>query len=287
MNKLYWLVSYPKSGNTWLRIFLANYLRARHAPVDINKLTICHISSDRDLFDRWAGVESSDLSPEDIEELRPHVYRQMAQHLHEPSFFKVHDALTRNPSGDWLFPPEVTGAAIYLIRNPLDVAVSYAHHGGDSVAKTVALMCNPAAVVAENTRKLPEQLPQKLLSWSDHVRSWVDQTELPVAVFRYEDLLARPGPVFAEILQKLDLALDPERLEQALAFSRFENLQARETTEGFSEKMATATAPFFRKGRAGSWREELSPELAEQIIITHAEIMRRFGYLDENGQPVY
>jgi hypothetical protein len=28
MGNIYWLASYPKSGNTWMRILLTNYLRA-------------------------------------------------------------------------------------------------------------------------------------------------------------------------------------------------------------------------------------------------------------------
>ncbi len=38
MNKIYWLASYPKSGNTWVRIFLTNYLLDSDEPADINRL---------------------------------------------------------------------------------------------------------------------------------------------------------------------------------------------------------------------------------------------------------
>jgi len=33
-----WLASYPKSGNTWIRIFLANYLLNRSEPLPINQI---------------------------------------------------------------------------------------------------------------------------------------------------------------------------------------------------------------------------------------------------------
>jgi hypothetical protein len=151
----------------------------------------------------------------------------------------------------------------------------------------VDLLCNSEGIVAENRRKLPDQIPQRLLSWSEHVRSWADQTELPVAVFRYEDMLAQPEQTFGEIVQKLDRELDPERLQRAIAFSSFEKLRAKEQADGFGEKLMNASAPFFRQGRAGGWRAELSPQLADKIIATHAETMRRFGYLDENGNPLY
>jgi len=43
----------------------------------------------------------------------------------------------------------------------------------------------------------------------------------------------------------------------------------------------------FGKGRVGSWREELSEKQTRQIAYDHREVIRRFGYLDENGKVVY
>ncbi|MEM9783942.1 MAG: sulfotransferase, partial [Pseudomonadota bacterium] len=33
-----WLASYPKSGNTWMRLFLANYIMKRETPLPINEI---------------------------------------------------------------------------------------------------------------------------------------------------------------------------------------------------------------------------------------------------------
>ena len=38
MGKLVWLASYPKSGNTWVRAFLHNYIRDTETPHSINSL---------------------------------------------------------------------------------------------------------------------------------------------------------------------------------------------------------------------------------------------------------
>ena len=54
----------------------------------------------------------------------------------------------RLADGRWLFPPAVSGVAIYLIRNPLDVAVSLAFHDGhEDMRRSVAKMCNEQAVL--------------------------------------------------------------------------------------------------------------------------------------------
>ena len=36
MSKIFWLASYPKSGNTWTRTLLTNYLGEKEVPADIN-----------------------------------------------------------------------------------------------------------------------------------------------------------------------------------------------------------------------------------------------------------
>ena len=157
-------------------MFLTNYLKPDGQPADINHLKGGPIASDREIFDRWAGVEASDLPFEEIANLRPDVYRQMALHVDHPMYVKVHDACTRNAEGQLLFPPDVTGGVLYLIRNPLDVAVSYAHHGGRTLPQTVDTLCNPKGNVYEMPDRMSLQLPQRLMSWSDHVRSWVDDS---------------------------------------------------------------------------------------------------------------
>jgi hypothetical protein len=287
MNKIYWLASYPKSGNTWVRIFLTNYLGEEEQPADINHLKGGPIASDREVFDRWAGVEASDLTFDEIADLRPHVYQQMALHIEHPLYLKVHDACVRNSEGDLLFPPDVTGGVLYLIRNPLDVAVSYAHHGGRPLEKAVEGMCEPNGYMFENPERLSPQLPQRLLSWGGHVRSWVDESGMPVTVIRYEDMLAYTEESFERIVHALKLDLDHERFVKAIKFSSFHGSQDQERQGGFKEKTMRADTLFFRQGRAGNWRSELPEELANRIMVTQRDVMRRFGYLDEHDNPIF
>lgn len=287
MNKLYWLASYPKSGSTWFRVFLTNYLDDGEKPADINHLKAGLFAGDRQVFDRWAGVEASDLSAEEIANLRPEVYRQLALHSDHRLYIKAHDACTRNAEGQLLFPPDVTGGVLYIIRNPLDVAVSYAHHGGHSLQPIAEALCDSDGRAREIPASLPLHLPLRLLSWRDHVLSWVDERELRVTVIRYEDMLSRAEATFSAGLSALDLVPDAVRLATALDRSRFEILRAQEQEIGFAERQLQADAPFFRRGGAGSWRAELPAALASRIVASQGDVMRRFEYLDARGRPVY
>ena len=282
MNGIYWLASYPKSGNTWLRVLLTNYLRNSEEPADINDLELNGLGFDRQTFDEFLGIESADLTRRQIEHYRPLVYERMAAETSEPLFLKVHDAFEYNDEGQPIFSKKATAGAIYLIRNPLDVAVSYAHHQDEPIDEMIRLMNKNNAQMA-GSNKPGGQLPQKLGSWSNHVGSWVDEPDLKIHIVRYEDMIDETLEIFSDVLRFVGLNVDLNRVEKAVEFSSFERLRTQETAHGFKEKQPTAKS-FFRQGRAGSWREILTEAQISQLITDHQIMMCRFGYLTESGE---
>lgn len=278
MKRLVWLASYPKSGNTWVRLFLTAYSHPEQDDLDINAIDVSLHAGNRDLFDRVIGLEASDLTPVEIDRYRPDVYRQLAVEAEEPLFIKVHDCWRRNADSASLFPPETTAAAIYIVRDPRGVAPSYANHYNLSLDAAIDRMADPHFGIAARLDRLASQLPQPMGSWSQHVVSWLDQPELPVLLVRYEDLHAAPAAQFARIVQAAGLPVDAERLALALARTRFDRLQAQEEAAGFKERLMGAPR-FFRRGQAESWREELTPAQTERIVADHGPVMARLGYL--------
>lgn len=276
MSGIVWLASYPKSGNTWVRVLLANYRHNGKEPVDINRLDTTPIASGRELFDELVGLPASDLLPEEIDSLRHEAYARLAETGSGPCFLKIHDAYV-SPRGRPLVPRRGTLGALYIIRNPLDVAVSYAHHSSWSLARTVRHMNDDSFAMAAGSNRLPAQLRQRLLSWSGHVRSWVDAAPFPVHVVRFEDLKAHPADTFAKLLDFVSIPVEPERLRRAVAFSDFSLLREMEKERGFKEKAPGAQA-FFRSGEVGAWRDGLGLELARRLVERHSQVMERFGY---------
>jgi aryl sulfotransferase len=284
MAKIIWLASYPKSGNTWMRVLLANYLSKSDVPLDINEIGIGPIASARVCFDEWAGVEASSLDDDVIDDLRPGVFRCLLKETTETLYMKVHDAWRRTHTGDAMFPSDITAGVIYLLRNPLDVATSCAHHWGVSVDKAVENLCNPDFSLARSCEGLADQLRQRLFSWSGHVLSWLDDSGLRIHLVRYEDLRRDPEVAFSGVVQFCGLPFDTDRVRKAVAFSDFSEMQQQEQRHGFRERPLRASATFFRKGKVGSWREDLPAPLAARLMEAHGDTMRRFGYLDEISQ---
>lgn len=279
MQRLVWLASYPKSGNTWVRLLLEAYNHPDLPLPDINDIRSSLHAASRELFDRVIGVEASDLTASEIDALRPEVYRQLAGEAEESLFLKVHDAWQRVDPGGAIFPADVTRVAVYIVRDPRAVAPSYANHNGTSIDRSIEMMAQGDHALARSRRGLSHQLHQFMGSWSGHVRSWLDQTEMPVHLVRYEDLHAATAATFAGILQAVGLPVDQARADKAVAATAFAQLQAQEEAASFRERPG-ATERFFRKGQADSWREELTPAQVERIIADHGSVMARLGYLD-------
>lgn len=287
MKGIVWLASYPKSGNTWFRTFLTNFLRDGDQPANINALDGGPIASARLPFDEAVGYDSGEMTFDEIDALRPEVYLRQAQLAKETMFCKIHDAYTFLPDGRALIPPEATACALYFVRNPLDVAVSFAHHGGhDRFDRTIRQMAREDYSFCEVDATEPNQLRQKLLSWSGHVQSWMNAPGIRVQVIRYEDMKLRPEETFTAAVRFAGLPDDARRVAKAIRFSDFSESQKQEAASGFGEKMPHAKS-FFRKGQTGSWRESLTPEQAAKIMVDHREVMLQLGYLDATGEPVF
>lgn len=283
MTGIVWLASYPKSGNTWFRLVLTNYLRDAAEPTSINALDGVPIASARAPLDQALGYECSELTHEEAECLRPEFYLHVARRAPQPVFFKVHDAYTWLPDGRALFPPQATHAALYFVRNPLDVCVSFSHHGGhDDHGHTAHLMACSGYCLCDVTRRYDVQLRQRLLSWGEHARSWLDASGLSIKVLRYEDMHFAAEETFGTALRFIGLELALPRLRKALEFSCFAELQRQEQAQGFQERVPQARS-FFRDGHIGRWRESLPGAVVEKLIADHGPMMQRFGYLDAHG----
>jgi len=256
-------------------------------PIVINEFKSGHIASARRPLDEAVGYDSSNLTFDEVDLLRPEVYRHQAEIMKDPCFIKAHDACAFLPDGRTLFPSEASRCVLYFVRNPLDVCVSFAHHNGhDNYDKIIQKMADEENCFCDVEAMELNQLRQKLLTWSGHVLSWAEAPHLRGHVMRYEDMKLHPEATFQAAATFAGLPDDAARVRKAIQFSSFPELRRQEERDGFREKMPGAKS-FFRKGEIGSWREALTPAQAQHLIDDHTAVMRRFGYLDEQGRPVF
>ena len=292
MTRTIWLASYPKSGNTWMRMLIANTSAAENEPADINDLPERGgIASARGPFDHLLLIDSGLLTHDEADCLRPRVYEELAHGAQDDEydesedtlavrFVKVHDAYTMTPKGEPLLAGR-RGAdgAIVIVRDPRDVAPSLANHNRSTIDKAIAFMCDSNAAFCGNPTKQHSQLRQKLPGWSRHAASWLDQTDIPVLLVRYEDMTADPDGVLRHVLEFAGRPATDEQIRRAAANADFANLRRQELERGFREAPhPQAGGSFFRRGKVGAWHDELSVEQVARIESEHGAMMQRLGY---------
>ena len=133
MGQIAWIASYPKSGSTWLRAFLHNYLADRATPYDINRFM--DLSTGENAASRYRVFDprpASAYSIADVQAMRPRVHQAIAESRTGLVFVKTHNAQLV-VEGVQLITKAVTGGAIYILRDPRDVAISFSRHLGLSI----------------------------------------------------------------------------------------------------------------------------------------------------------
>jgi len=269
MGKIIWLASYPKSGNTWVRAFLLNYIKDSGTPENINDLADISVPEPLvTFFQPLTSEKVQNLTGPKIQALRPRAHAALAARG-KAVFVKTHNA-NLGFHDIPLCTQEHTGGAIYIVRDPRDVALSYAAYTGWSLDDIIALMANPQAAIAPDEK----QVFEFLADWSTHVTSWVAAPSR--VLVRYEDLLKAPETYFARILRYIGTEPDPARLARAIQHTNFATLSAQEQKSGFAAHRSNN--PFFRTGQAGQWQTALSPAQQAQIIANHRAVMEKLDY---------
>ena len=218
-----WLASYPKSGNTWVSLFLSVLMN--DSALDINRLGFDEVISSRLVMDNTLGISSADIPESDYLQYRSQLYHQWANRhtAHEHLICKVHDACTRH--GEVLFPPAITRGVIYIMRNPFDMAASLANHQQISIDKAVTDLCSPTHAFAAKKRSLNNQLSQHLGTWGNHVESWVNVHHDNLLIIRYENLLNNGLNEFSKIVNYIGLDYSRRQIQEAIKKTDFKNLQ--------------------------------------------------------------
>jgi len=191
---------------------------------------------------------------------------------------KIHDAYNACPDGRPMFA--AGRATVLIVRDPRAVATSLASFFNKSVEAAIDQMADAKSALASEITGDSAQVRQTLRDWSSHTASWLDQTDVPVHVVRYEDLKADTLTIFLAAMEAVGFAVELRAAQRAVAATNFNRLQDQERAAGFHEVEHNLRhgALFFRRGESGAWRDELTAAQIARIESNHGEMMLRLGY---------
>ena len=273
---LVWLASYPKSGNTWLRSLLTAYLLPE-GEFSLNAMLGEQDPFDRQLLDDHAGISSSDLLSHELIPYQAQLHRDMARESEHWRLIKTHSAYLTSDSGEALFPASASAGAIVIVRNPLDIVPSYAHHEDKGFDWVINHMRAENVGTDQWSHRGSPMLPQKMGSWSTNVESWLSQSEIPTLLLRYEDMHQDAAGCLGDVLQFCGIDIDEKAIANAVERCSIKRLREDELEGGFSERPSTERT-FFRAGVIGDGKRNLSHDQIEMILTDHGRVMEIAGY---------
>ena len=275
-----WLASYPKSGNTWLRMFLRAYFLSEDKKFSINDEGDAEYETNT--FPNIEILKENKIDYNKFEEIVKN-WLELQKFINlnnKTNFLKTHNG-NFNINGFPFTNTENTAGGIYIVRDPRDVVLSLSNHFNISHEQAVNNMQNMQHYEFYEVNLSKGYKRTIMGNWSSNYNSWRYYKGRNIHLVKYEDMIKEPVNTFYKILKYINLFktldLDEKKIKKAIEITSFENLSKMENEKGFKELGSGSN--FFRKGKMGDWQESLEPKLVKEIENSFRKEMKELGYI--------
>tara|TARA_Y100000768_G_C23860219_1_gene625311 strand:+ start:34 stop:873 length:840 start_codon:yes stop_codon:yes gene_type:complete len=275
-----WIASYPKSGNTYLRSFLASYYFSKKGKFDFNLLmNIPQFPSIR--FSQRDFLSFSDASKNWISNQKFFFNKE------ELFFLKTHNSLCRYENFEFTTQSESIGA-IYIVRDPRNVITSMCNHYSFNLEYALEKMSDKKASLSEKASNGDCSNFTFLGSWSDHYKSWKNNDKFKVLFIKYEDLKENKELIFKKVIDFIERLkgskqnkFDENKFFNSIRSTNFVNLKNKEINEGFEESKISSMGKkinFFNMGFKNDWKKLLPQSIIKKIDKQFEKELSELGY---------
>lgn len=290
MKKIFWIASYPRSGNTWMRAILSSLFFTETGKFNLNLLKNIVNFDNPDKYEFIKNLNLNDFNRLNEVQIISKYWveaQRRAKINGDFAFFKTHSGNVTMNKHKYTVPENVLGL-IYLIRDPRDVLVSYSKYSNKSLDDTIRSMTSKICMTWSG---LPKEKPYPILlsSWDIHYQTW-KLLEVPKLTIKYESLLSETEKTLWSVVDffaknyGFKFKNIKKKINNILETTTFDNLKKTERVEGFDEapyifsKKQTKEF-FFRKGKNNQWKSILSNKQLDQIEKSFFSTMKELGYI--------
>ncbi|MDB4033968.1 sulfotransferase domain-containing protein [Candidatus Pelagibacter sp.] len=282
---IFWIASYPKSGNTWLRTLISAYYYSKDGIFNQNILkNIGQFPEKRHFVD-------FNYNPENVTDTAKFWIKSQEKINKDKKirFFKTHNTFGKVNNYDFTNKDNSAGC-IYIVRDPRNVITSLENHYEMHHEEALKWITNLNKYIYD-VHKIKEDGYsnfQFISSWNINYKSWNIQKKIPIKIIKYEDLLKETFVVFKDIVEFVNKTLNIkekiniDKLKNSVNSTNFNKLKNDEKNNGFIEavlsKKNEKKIPFFNLGPDNDWRKILDKDKQEKLTNIFKDDLIELGY---------
>ena len=277
-----WLASYPKSGNTWVRHFLASLIYSNQGKAGLEKLGFIMQYPKRDQFEKLV-TNFDDFNQIKKNWINSQNLINLDNKLH---IFKTHHILCSLGEDNFTDEKNSLGA-IYIVRDPRNVISSILYHFNlSSTEEALNFIQGEDRFIGNVKNKVNYPLHTLIGSWKTNYNSWKFFGKNFLLV-KYENLILNPNTEFKRIANYItnttNIKFSEKQIKKGIDESSFENLQKLEDKNGFIESIKDPEnkkrKKFFNLGPRNNWKKSLDKKFVDEIENSFNDEMKELGYI--------
>ena len=281
---IFWIASYPKSGNTWLRALLSSYYYSKDGFFEQSLLKQIGQFPEKNHFN---GFNYNSQIVTDTSKFWIKAQEKINSD-NKLRFFKTHNVLGAIENNNFTNKRNTIGA-IYIVRDPRNIITSIQNHYELDIDKALKFMLSEKKYIYDYHRENDYSDFQFISSWEKNYQSWIEQSIFPTKIIKYEDLNNKTFETFKEIIEFIEITISSKnsfnriKAKNSIQSTSFDKMREIENKKGFVESVLSKNyskkIPFFHLGPKNNWKNIFDQKYQEKLNSIFEKNLKELKYI--------